>query len=59
MFRRLRVKRSLLAGLEEEGEPLLARRGERLDSEEWNTVLDTQQPVLLDIRNTVEWEVSS
>ena len=56
VFKKLRVKQKLLEYLDDDAD--ISDRGEHLDSEVWNEILDTDDEALvLDIRNGWEWDV--
>ena len=56
VFKRLRVKQKLLEYLEDDAN--IEERGQHLNREEWNKMLDSDKDALvLDIRNDYEWDV--
>ena len=56
VFKRLRIKRKLLEHLDDDAD--ISERGEHLEREEWNKMLDDHpDSLVLDIRNGYEWDV--
>ena len=56
VFKRLRIKRKLLEHLDDDAD--ISDRGEHLEREEWNQMLDDHpDSLVLDIRNGYEWDV--